>query len=139
MDLVGIQQLSQLKALKLHSFNSLEFSSSSTSSWRLLTALETLALGFSVVQPQAVAALTQLRSLSLTYIKLWQASTLSALLTAVAQLSQLTELVLTTEGLDSSQTRPAATAFTALTSSTHLCSLQLGLCAITTPRNWVLF
>jgi hypothetical protein len=135
----GIRHLSQLTTLELDSFNELEISTASTSSWGPLTALEKLSMGFCVVQPDAVAALMQLRSLSLVYNTLWQDTGTMELFAAVSQLLQLTELVLTTYDSELGQPRPAATAFTALTSSTNLCSLQLGLCAIATPTNWALF
>jgi hypothetical protein len=63
-DLAGIQQLSQLTSLQLSSF-SLDLSNDSTlQRWAHLSALERLDLDVSFVKPEALAALTQLRLLS---------------------------------------------------------------------------
>jgi hypothetical protein len=136
--LSGIQCLKQLTNLKLWSIPGLEFSIDSIRSWVHLTALQRLVLGFSVVQPDALAVLTQLRSLSLHRISLWRSAPFAELLAAVSQLSLLTELVLETSPFMAAVTAPAE-AFTALTISTNLCSLQLGLQPSTAHLEWVLF
>lgn len=116
--LSGIGHLLQLTSLDLSAH--LHFSTSSTSTWVCLTSLESLSLWGTEVQPQALAALTQLRALSLM-----SGDTLDApyqqLIGAVSQRTLLTQLTMDFGSLRFQANLPAAAAFTALTTSTNLC------------------
>jgi hypothetical protein len=81
------------------------------------------------VQPEALVRLTNLRSLSLgVTLNTMAESSGRDLMNAASQLKLLTELhYVSCQDLDGSmQPRPTG-AFTALTASSNLCSLQLGL------------
>jgi hypothetical protein len=162
-DLQGIQCLSQLTGLELAS-DALHFSTTSptgatssiTSSSRaisitnssgasstslpacLTTALQRLDLNLCSVQPEAVAGLTSLRSLSLLGIdRMGDAAAMRGCLPAVSRLALLTRLRVVSLDEDPRQHAPAAP-FTALTASSNLCSLQLGLQPYDVPIDWQL-
>jgi hypothetical protein len=84
----GLQQLSQLTGLQLDA-RGLFFNTTSTQSWACLTALQSLALRCCSVQPEALAGLTQMRSL-LEHVQHLAAP--EQLMNAVSQLSLLTQL-----------------------------------------------
>jgi hypothetical protein len=143
-NLSSIQSLTRLTSLALLVFD-LEVSTSSTLGWSSsLTALESLALGCCDVQPAALAAFTQLRALSLIAVYTMPTpqgdgvpESYDELLRAVSNLPQLTKLCYLD---DSGMLRHAsATAYTALTASTGLCSLQLALVERETPEEDILF
>jgi hypothetical protein len=106
----------------------LEFSTASSTSWIWLTALQSLALHSGTVQAEALAAFMQLRALRLEGVVTTAGQDLMDLFGAVAQLSVLTELLISSLEYFSSRSvhPPPAAAFTALTASTNLCSLQVG-------------
>jgi hypothetical protein len=89
-----------------------------------MTALQSLSLSYCAVEPEALAACTQLRALSLVVVWPLGASRVQDVVLAVSQLSLLTELC-----WNRFQTHPGDTEkfqdLTALTTSTNLCSLQL--------------
>jgi hypothetical protein len=126
-DLSGIKHLSRLTSLELQSYG-LDFDTSCISSWGALTGLQQLSLSDCVIQTEALAALTQLRALSLWYN--YQAASVGPLLRVVSQLSLLTELTWHHPCISSVEeivtpVAPPATAFSALTASTNLCSLNI--------------
>jgi hypothetical protein len=151
-DVAGIQHLSQLTVLVLESYD-LEFTTSSTRSWACLTALQSLALLCCKVQPEALAALTQLQLLSLLYVghaghqSPDQGRAITAeLLSAVSHLQLLSELgvVADISSLQGPPPDPAAVAAavaacTSLASSTNLASLHLGLVTRDITQECVLF
>lgn len=122
-DLSGLQHLSQLTHLRLASY-CLWLSSDGTRSWACLSALQSLSLEKCRVQPGWLATLTQLQSLSLRKMKIGREGEYTELLAAVSALTLLTALVFV-EGYLERSSLPPAEAFTALTASTNLCSLQL--------------
>jgi hypothetical protein len=134
LNAAGIVRLSQLTHLRIKSEGEGDADAqltTSTHSWSRLTALQSLPLEGCVVQPQALAACTQLRSLSLQQVRISRDASLHGLLGAVSQLSSLTSLDIerpgSFAGLDLVVSSSiAATAFTALTTSTNLRSLKLG-------------
>lgn len=95
-DLTGIQQLPQLTSLKVTG-QLFTFKPSGTFNWASLTALQSLALRHCRVDPKALRGLTQLQALSLDSVRgdIYSDSP-SRVLSAVAQLPQLTELIITT-------------------------------------------
>jgi hypothetical protein len=141
--LPGLQHLVHLTSLQLSSGLGMHFSTHSTRSLAPLTALERLFLQECLVQPAALATLTQLRSLSLECVSLSPGTTFGQLFAAVSQLSLLTELVLT-QGDSLLETAPAAAAavaaagFTALTGNTNLCCLKLSFDSSTMLDEWTL-
>jgi hypothetical protein len=130
--LTGIDYLSQLTALHLTSTR-LELNTQSTSKWAQFTALNTMCLYCCLVQPQAIAAFTQLRALSMMGVAV--TGSLEELLVAVSQLPQLTflcfmgprdTLKLPRQRADALRLAPPPmAAFTALTASTNLRFLEL--------------
>jgi hypothetical protein len=120
-DLSGLQRLPLLTRLSL-SCHGMPFSTASTRSWGL-TALEAVSLSGCTMQPDALAAFTQLRALSLQDIL---TEGCEALLLAVSLLPHLTELCIAAVRCTRAPP-PAAAACTALTLGTNLCALQLGL------------
>jgi hypothetical protein len=132
----GIEHLTQLTSLdlKAHSF---DFSTRITHSWACRAALQSLTLQDCVVQPEALAAFTQLRVLCLGSVKTPGTASLEELLLAVSQLPLLTDVVWGSfDSFEGSQLAayPSAAAFTALTASTNLCSLQLHSDAVMTGQ-----
>jgi hypothetical protein len=128
-----IQHLRQLTSLRLS-----ELDASNTHKWTHLTALQRLALVQCLVQPDAVAALTQLTALSCCDITVAAGAPCADILRAVAQLPRLAELfckVIYKRG------SPAltASAFTELQPSTRLRSLQLYISDVAAPEGWVMF
>jgi hypothetical protein len=117
----GAQHLSQLTALKL--CPAFEFSPNSTKSWSRLTALHSLSLHGCTVQPGVLSKLQQLQALSHL---LCSGACPAEVLAEIAQLSALTELDYIAGYIGEDDVPPAAAAFTALTASTNLCSLELG-------------
>lgn len=119
-DLPGIAHLPQLRGLGLES-RFMALSTTSTHNWTCRTRLEVLGVKQCIVQPQALAAFTNLRVLH------WNDASPTApavqLLGALAQLQQLTELVFVGNKLWAQQ--PPTTGYTAFTASTNLCVLQL--------------
>jgi hypothetical protein len=137
-DFTNIKDLTQLTCLDLCLFTDTEVTSSSSSSssrtsWAQLTGLKQLALREVSVQPSDLSRLTQLQALSLVITG--RGASLQQLFAAVAQLTLLTQLYF--NGAD--ELPPPATAFTALTASTNLCSLQLRLEGPGAAREAVLF
>jgi hypothetical protein len=122
-DLYGIADMSQLKNLCLY-VGGLDFSTASTQAWAQLTALESLSLSGCVVQPAALAAFTQLRSLSWCISHPQNDAQLSDMLSAVSGLSLLKELNVIAVGTAVLPVAPVAV-LTALTASTNLRRLQL--------------
>jgi hypothetical protein len=87
-----------------------------------------------------VGALAQLQSLALVDVTVPQPDTIEQLLLATSELTVLTQLTLSVQkGWQMKQVPPPAAAFTALTTSKHLCSLQLGIqgedCTLLTPES----
>jgi hypothetical protein len=129
----SIQALSQLTCLQLGARN-LEVSTASTKAWAArLTALQSLKLSHCTVDPQVLQTLTQVCALSLTECSCEAAQSLGnpprrrpfgELFSAVAMLTLLTKLHSWQGGVHY-QVLPTADAFTALTASTNLRSLQL--------------
>jgi hypothetical protein len=117
-----------LTSLSLSPSN-LEFTTSNNYEWTCLTALESLTLKGCSVQPLALAAFTQLRALTLDSTKILGGAPFfwmqpgEELLLALSKLSQLTEMCW--EDADTMSHHPPADAFTAITASTNLRSLQL--------------
>jgi hypothetical protein len=126
--LSGMKNLSQLTGLQLEA-PALNFSTTSTQSWACMTALQSLTLKDCKLQPAALSKLTQLKALSLLSVRSLAGASLDQLLTALSQVTLLMELSFQPNTLAESWAPfpTAAAAFTALTASTHLCSLQLGL------------
>jgi hypothetical protein len=132
--LSGVQQLPLLTSLELR-IPGLKFSSKY--SWvRSLTALEELRLKSCKIEAEAVARHTQLQLVSLDECD--HPARLKDVLNAMSQLTLLTQLRVKTTGLGSGRDLHAA-AFTALTASTNLCTLQLSLYPADMPRIWTLF
>jgi hypothetical protein len=138
----GIQNLSHLSSLETSSLD-WEFSVANTSRWTSLTALESLSLVSGKLQPQALAAFTKLRKLSL---KKWgiipEGAPLEEVLVAVSQLPLLTELCFIRQRAHPVEPPATAASLTALTASTNLCSLTLDLALVMTakgPHHVVLF
>jgi hypothetical protein len=124
-DVADIITLTQLTHLVLGSMR-LELTSSSTRSWARLTALQSLSLRLCRAQADVVAALTQLRALTLFRVKALQPEdTRDTLRLTLSQLPLLTQLAYV--GDHFSPGPPPADAFTALTASSNLCSLQVGV------------
>jgi hypothetical protein len=122
--LAGIQHLSQLTSLEISGCPTYSFTADGTSSWApRLTALEKLKLSHCSVQAEALAAFTQLRSLSVCEIK--RTAPLDDLLHVVSGLPHLTELTIRVE--QPAVPAPSPAACTALKVSTNLCSLKLGI------------
>jgi hypothetical protein len=120
-----IRHLVQLTSLDISA--EMQFSTSSTNGWaaECLTALESLSLHKCQVQPQALAAFTQLRALSLREVEPLDAPYLQ-LINAVSELTLLTQLKVHFPGVKFSlELNTIAEAFTALTASTNLHVLQL--------------
>jgi hypothetical protein len=135
-DLSGAQHLSQLTALKLECPD-LEFSPNSTKTWSRLTALHSLVLKGCTVQPGALSKLKQLQAFHCMYCR---GTWVREVLADVAQLSQLTlMLFIENRNTEDEEVPPEAAAFTALTASTNLCSLEVSLqqdtqaCTLFTP------
>jgi hypothetical protein len=124
----SIDHLAQLTSLQLNA-DSFEFSASITNSWACRTVLQSLTFKKCAVQPEALAAFTQLRDLSLDKVETLGGASLEQLLLAVSQLPLLTEVswggFSRFTGAAQEVAYPSAAAFTALTASTNLCSLQL--------------
>lgn len=145
--LTALQHLSQLTGLDitnrpvLHAQSAFRFNVNSTQGWACLSGLQRLALGRCAVQPKALEALTQLQALSLVDVDIRRSTTATdpLLLVAVSKLSLLTALHLRPEECHTSLS-PAA--FTALTASTNLVSLQLHwrpTCSNIATDCWVFF
>jgi hypothetical protein len=134
-DFAGIQHLSHLTSLKI-SCPLMQLTAADRRSWaHKLTALEKLSLSHCMVQPDAIAAFTQLRALAL-----WDGAMhflMDELQLAVSQLTQLTELSFRVGEL--TEPLPTAAAWAALTASTNLCSLRLSVESSELPRDCVLF
>jgi hypothetical protein len=124
-DFLGIIRLTLLTCLKLAS-PGLPFNNTHNGCAKL-TALQQLDLLGCTVQPQALAGFTQLRVLSLVDIKIFRPATNEQLLYVLSQMTLLRQLTLISADLWELEDIPEASAFTALTASTHLCSLQVGL------------
>jgi hypothetical protein len=94
-----------------------------------------------VVQPESLVGLTNLRSLSLDGAVIAEdGSPVRALMSAASQLKLLTELRFVSDVYQSWLLRPCPTGpFTALTASSNLCSLQLGLLHSELPTGWELY
>jgi hypothetical protein len=138
--LAGLQHLSQLTALTLSS-SGLQLSTSNTSSWACLTALQRLNLGGGAVQADVLPTFTALQALSFTCNLLGDVST-RELCVAVSQLTLLTELYLgyTSRNQDDRRLGPNITDVTSgLTASTNLRSLELGWYMRVPLRGCVLF
>jgi hypothetical protein len=143
-DVSGTQHLTQLTSLELQSYN-LDFTSASTSSWACLTALQSLTLRSCKMQPEALARLTQLRSLSLHHVApirqvqqqppsgpvVFEPAASELLFAAVSQLPLLTQLqvaaIISPPWGTSPPSAAVGSACTALTVSTRIASLQLSL------------
>lgn len=151
-DFLGIQQLSQLTALELHSGPQLDLTTSDwANTWSSLTALRSLSLRSCKIPLEALTSHPQLQALSLKAVSSGDGplleSSLEDLLLTVSQLSLLTELRLSLTlgpyqhhaGDDSPgyDPPPPAAAFTAFIASSHLCSLQLDLFSHKIPQAWV--
>jgi hypothetical protein len=137
-DITGIQHLPQLSRLQLVS-DALMVSNTSTLTWSSLTALQDLDLRHCTMQAEALQALTQLQALSLQ--SCGTSKPMQELLDAVSHMTLLTQLtfaVSTSRDLMQSHP-PAAAAFTALTASTRLCSLEFGKWGRGVPQAWDLF
>jgi hypothetical protein len=133
----GIERLTQLTSLRLAS-PALTFSS--TGPWRQLTGLQQLVLVGCIVQPHALEGFTQLRALSMETVAGLQPATMEQLLGAVARLTLLTQLTLSCHvAWEAQQAADPAATFTALTASSHLCSLQLAMHGSGGPQTLVLF
>jgi hypothetical protein len=125
--LSGVGSLPQLTSLGLDA--PLHFSTSSTNGWACLTVLQSLRLAGCSVEPEALAAFTQLRALSLQSVRPCSGAPVAPLLNAVSKLTLLTQLDM---GLsEAAREHPPAAAFTALTASTNLCSLRLSSSVMT--------
>jgi hypothetical protein len=129
--LSGIALLSQLTHLALRS-STLDLTSASTSNWAQLTALQSLELKGDFVQPTALAAFTQLRTLQLHGSPAGGDSS-QELVDAVSNMLQLTELQADLHG------HIEGSSCTALLASTQLSVLRLKLPGCTGTRNVVLF
>jgi hypothetical protein len=134
-----LQHLSHLTELVLSHFHLQP--TRSTHTWAHFTALESVTLSDCVVQPQTLAALTTLRSLTLGAVTPVEGASLGQLLLAAAKLSLLTGLdwSFQGDGADLLVGSPPAAAFTAVTASTHLCSLKLQEWKTVSPEGRVLF
>lgn len=130
----SIQKLSQLTSLSLD-LQWLMFDVASTHTWAGLPAVEKLELRRCVVHPEAVAAFTQLRALTVTYVA--RVGTTVDLVLAVSNLQQLAELHFTCSVI-TGPLIPAAV-FTALTASTNLCSVELDIRRELVPHGCPLF
>jgi hypothetical protein len=122
-DLLSLKHSSQLTSLTVRSAQ-LDVIPSSTDRWTCLTALQSLTISCSIMQPAAIEYLTQLRALSVDCYNITGAISAEALLPALSKLSLLTELYVCAHGAEVTDAAAAA-AFTALTASTHLRSLGL--------------
>jgi hypothetical protein len=122
--LCGIAHLPQLTMLSLGS-RTLSFSATSIRNWACRTGLQALELALCHVQPEALAAFLQLRMLRLADVRPLGDASPEQLLAALAQLQHLTELTIRDRGAWTAHL--PATAFTAITASTNLCVLKLGL------------
>lgn len=122
----SISVLSDLTHLSIASTR-LEFTTDSTRSWASnLTGLQSLNLKYCETQADALAAFTQLRALTLFDLEtLSREEPLETLLQALTGLTLLTQLTYFL-GYRLART-PGVDAFTALTASTNLHSLQLGV------------
>jgi hypothetical protein len=138
--LSGLQQLSKLTMLQVSS-HAMNLSASSTDTWACMTVLQSLDLNYCSVQPEVISSLTQLRALSLLFVNFWGSSSMSMddALAAVSQLSLLTSLLFDPRAPGAGLALPPAAAFTALTASSYLCSLDLSLSAQHAPDGCVLF
>jgi hypothetical protein len=131
--LPGMQHLSSITSLELGQ-GYFDISTTVTRIWAFATRLQRLALSYCEVQPEALAALTQLQALSFYLVHVvggMSPESPEALLLAVSKLSMLTELQWTQTkfyGVPETWLHPAppATVFTALTASSNLHSLRLG-------------
>jgi hypothetical protein len=139
--LPDMEHLSQLTTLRIAS-RALAFTSTGSQgkAWDQLTALQELVLCGCVVDPQALGAFTQLRALYLGAVAGLQPATMEEILGALGQLTVLTRLSLSfQEAWESQQGIPSADALKALTASTGLCCLQLGMHAPIGHQECVLF
>jgi hypothetical protein len=126
-DLAGLSALNKLTSLELNSFN-LEFSTTATRSWACLTALEKLAVVNCRLQPEALGVLAQLQALSLQVVHPPGGATPEQVLAALSGLLLLTEMqfAVTEPQMWEHPTEAApGTAYTVLTASTNLRSLQV--------------
>jgi hypothetical protein len=129
----GLPHLLQLTGLKLDAYGFLEFHDARPRRWACHTSLQSLALRGSTLHPGSLEDLTQLQLLSINRCGTTTRDKkpypgcegLVRLLTAVSKLLLLTELRF--YPWHNSLGDPPAAAFTALTASTNLCSLQLSL------------
>jgi hypothetical protein len=137
--------LSQLTSLRI-GFKLVEISTSSIQKWTRLTALESLTLEDCAVQPQALTAFTQLRSLSLANVTPQGEAPFKELLLAVPKLTLLTQL--TWDGAPGPHQEPDAAVelppppaadCTSLTANTALCSLQVQGWQRYAPQGMLLF
>jgi hypothetical protein len=121
----GIGDLSRLTRLELKSATpALPFTAASIRSWTELTALESLTLHGCAVQPAALAAFTQLRALRSVNAQPLPNAKPQDLVSAVSELQLLTDLHAAWLVPKRHQV-PELDAFTALTVSTDLRSLQV--------------
>jgi hypothetical protein len=123
--LAGIGQLSQLTCLALRYddlTSSMDFSTASTSTWAQLSALQKLSLSNCAVQPEALAAFSQLRDLELDFRRPLGDTALKGVLSAMSKLAQLTKLSVSLDGVLDTAPAVSGEVFTSLTASTNLCS-----------------
>jgi hypothetical protein len=125
-DLHGIQQLPALTKLHICKCD-VTNSAAYTHNWTRKTMLRGLALTACAMQPEALAAFTQLRLLRWNNAILSEGASYDQLLEAMAQLTQLEELSMHDRANDGAIQKLPAAAFTAFTASTDLRVLQLGL------------
>jgi hypothetical protein len=133
--LSGIAELSQLSSLAL---SRMQLNTSNTHSWTHLPALQKLALTHCAVQPDALKAFTQLRALSLDLAQYPHGSSLTDLLGAVSKLTLLTELLVQPR-IAEPLADDVAAAFTALTASTNLHTLKVGMPFKDSPEGFSVF
>jgi hypothetical protein len=141
--LSGMRHLTRLTSLELLSY-ALNLSISSSHTWPCLAALERLVLWECAVHQEALAGLTNLRALHLNSVRVHSpghsshAGKLEGLLEAISKLQLLTELRLNQDDwvvLGRWTGRCVRRdAFTALTASTNLCCIQLGLENMVEPQ-----
>jgi Leucine-rich repeat (LRR) protein len=135
-DVAGIQPLSQLTGLQLASMDTALMANAT--SWACKAALQSLALQDCGLQPGTLAGITNLQVLSLQ--RVLHMGGVAALFKTVVQLPLLTDLLITTASAQQATAgRVPPTNYTALTSSTNLCSLQLALSDRISPGAYCLF
>jgi hypothetical protein len=124
-----LEHLSQLRVLKLKC-GDLRFDASSTQKWSGRTAFHSLTLWECAVEPKALAAFTQLRTLDLAWNRgcVWS---LAEVFIAVGKLPLLEQLDI----LSNSESHFPPAAFAALTASSKLQSLTLRMAASTKGRH----